>query len=95
MVNSHSIKSLLGKQSSYNVLAWGTSMYYVRGRAYIIIVWKKMLNNLHKTFQGKRRSLESFYLLYGMFNRVLLEICCKLYANSTSSIAKALKLLNV
>ena len=28
---------------------------------------KKMLNNLHKFFQGKRKSLESFYLLYGIF----------------------------
>ena len=35
-----------------------------------------MLNNLHKFFQGKRKSLESFYLLYGMFNRVLLEFYC-------------------
>ena len=32
-----------------------------------------MLNNLHKFFQSKRKSLESFHLLYGMFNRVLLE----------------------
>ena len=46
----------------------------LRGHAYVIIVWKKMLNNLHKFFQGKRKSLESFYLLYGMFNRVLFGI---------------------
>ena len=31
-----------------------------------------MLNNLHKFFQGKRKSLESFYLLYDMFNGVQL-----------------------
>ena len=36
----------------------------------------KMLNNLHKFFQGKRKSQESFYLLYSMFNRVLLEFYC-------------------
>ena len=36
----------------------------LRGHAYVIIVWKKMLNNLYKFFQGKRKSLESFYLLY-------------------------------
>ena len=37
---------------------------------------EKMLNNLHKFFQGKRKSLESFYLLNGMFDRVLLEFYC-------------------
>ena len=26
---------------------------------------KKMLNNLHKFFQGRNKSLESCYLLYG------------------------------
>ena len=35
-----------------------------------------MLNNLHKFFQGRRKSLESCYLLYGMFNTVLLEFYC-------------------
>ena len=35
-----------------------------------------MLNNLHKFFQGRKKSLESCYLLYGMFNRVLLEFYC-------------------
>ena len=48
----------------------------LRGHAYVIIVWKKMLNNLHKFFQGRKKSLESCYLLYGMFNRVLLEFYC-------------------
>ena len=37
---------------------------------------EKMLNNLHKFFQGKRKSLESSYLLYVMFYRVLLEFYC-------------------
>ena len=32
-----------------------------------------MLNNLHEFFQGRRKSLEFCYLLYGMCNRVLLE----------------------
>ena len=40
----------------------------LRGHAYVIIAWKKVLNNLHKLFQGKRKSLESFCLLYDMFN---------------------------
>ena len=48
----------------------------LRGHAYVTIVWKKMLKNLHKFFQGKRKSLESFYLLYGMINRVILESYC-------------------
>ena len=47
-----------------------------------------MLNNLHKFFQGKRKSLESFYLLYG-----ILLYSCMLNKNSISSIAEAFKLL--
>ena len=33
-------------------------------------------NNLHRFFQDKRKSLESFYLLYGMFNRIPFEFYC-------------------
>ena len=56
------------------LLTWGEGG--LRGHAYVIIFWKKMLNNLHKFFQGKRKSLESIYLLYGMFNRIPLEFYC-------------------
>ena len=57
----------------------------LRGHAYLIIVWKKMLNNLHKLFQGKCKSLEFFYLLYGVFNSAfgILLYNCMLKKTST------------